>query len=146
MKVASFLQSLAWEQFQQATGKQTVRVDGVLAIEQSTPLGSYWYVPRAAMTPAIVGALFEQGKATGTLFIRVDPETIEGELGNIKPFAPMQPQDSLIIDLQPADQLLQTFHEKTRYNIRLSEKKGVTVTESVGVDSRELDAFLALSG
>lgn len=42
----------------------------------------------------------------------------------------VQPRTTFIVSLDwPIDQLMSTFEEKTRYNIRLSLKKGVTVKE-----------------
>ena len=146
MHSPSFLQSAAWEQFQQAAGKKTVRVGETLLIEQTTPVGPYWYAPRPVVDPATTQALLDHGHATGALFVRVDPETMSGELPvQARQTEATQPQDSLVLDLKPADELLQTFHEKTRYNIRLAEKKGVTITESSAADSKELAAFIQLS-
>lgn len=140
----SFLQSAAWERFQKAAGKETVRIDGMLAVKQHTPVGSYWYVPRPVLTVAACEALLAHDPQA--MFVRVDPESVAGALpAAAKPVAATQPQDSLVLSLQSDELLLQGFHEKTRYNIRLAERKGVTVTSSAAVDSKELAAFLALS-
>lgn len=141
----SFLQSVAWERFQQTAGKETARVNGVLLIKQQTPVGSYWYAPRPTVTPAVCDALMAHDP--NVMFVRVDPEAIDGELpASAKPVAATQPQDSLILTLNDDDSLLASFHEKTRYNIRLAERKGVTITSSSAADSNELAAFLTLSG
>lgn len=140
------MQSKAWERFQQATGKTTARAGDVLAVEYKTPLGSYWYAPRPTVTAATFQTLVEHGRATNAMFVRVDPEAAtDGFPGAVQQVPATQPQDSLVLRLKPADELLEGFHEKTRYNIRLAERKGVTVTESTEVDSKELAAFLALS-
>lgn len=49
-----------------------------------------------------------------------------------KPAADVQPPDTVIVSLADDDTLLARMHKKTRYNIRLAEKKGVTV-EKTGV-------------
>jgi lipid II:glycine glycyltransferase (peptidoglycan interpeptide bridge formation enzyme) len=142
----SFLQSKAWEQFQHASGKKTTRVDGALIIEYTTPLGSYYYAPRPNVTATTFQALVDHGRESGAMFIRIDPETTtDGFPGAVQKVPATAPQDSLLLHLKPTEELLAGFHEKTRYNIRLAERKGVTVTESAEPDSKELQAFIALS-
>lgn len=54
----------------------------------------------------------------------------------------IQPPRTVTIDLTPAeDELLARMKQKTRYNIRLAEKKGVTVREGTADD---LPAFIRL--
>jgi lipid II:glycine glycyltransferase (peptidoglycan interpeptide bridge formation enzyme) len=63
------------------------------------------------------------------------------------PARALQPTDSLLLDLrQSSEQLLGAMHEKTRYNIRLAEKKGVQISSSSGLDARDdLKSFLLLN-
>jgi lipid II:glycine glycyltransferase (peptidoglycan interpeptide bridge formation enzyme) len=51
-----------------------------------------------------------------------------------KPPADVQPPDTVIVSLAEDETLLARMHKKTRYNIRLAEKKGVTV-ERAGVEA-----------
>ncbi|HTH13945.1 MAG TPA: peptidoglycan bridge formation glycyltransferase FemA/FemB family protein [Spirochaetia bacterium] len=51
-----------------------------------------------------------------------------------KPPADVQPPDTVIVALADEETLLARMHKKTRYNIRLAEKKGVTV-EKAGVEA-----------
>ena len=61
----------------------------------------------------------------------------------------IQPPDSTIVDLTLSeDEILSKMHQKWRYNIRLSEKKGVTVKRYVGNSlnlSEKLDRFYDLT-
>ena len=51
-----------------------------------------------------------------------------------KPPADVQPADTVIVALGDDESLLARMHKKTRYNIRLAEKKGVTVAKA-GVEA-----------
>lgn len=77
----------------------------------------------------------------GALFVRFDlPD--EGErLGRpfVKAADNIQPADTVVLDLTLEEEaLLSAMHKKTRYNIRLAEKKGVTVRRGTAGD---LDAW-----
>jgi len=58
-----------------------------------------------------------------------------------KPPADVQPADTVIVTLDADEALFGRMHKKTRYNIRLAEKKGVSV-EKAGVE--ELGEWYAL--
>jgi lipid II:glycine glycyltransferase (peptidoglycan interpeptide bridge formation enzyme) len=80
---------------------------------------------------------------------RITPGSADGEDGQAKgsdPFPPplgppfrkppadVQPADTVIVALTDDESLQGRMHKKTRYNIRLAEKKGVTV-ERAGVEA-----------
>jgi lipid II:glycine glycyltransferase (peptidoglycan interpeptide bridge formation enzyme) len=78
-----------------------------------------------------------------TLFLRFDlPWMKAGEApgsglaaGVRKSPSDMQPASTVIVDIaRPLDDVLKSLKSKTRYNIRLAEKKGVTVTEGGDAD------------
>jgi lipid II:glycine glycyltransferase (peptidoglycan interpeptide bridge formation enzyme) len=58
----------------------------------------------------------------GAIYIKVEPLTGSGGTGK-----PILPQHTIYVDLAKID--LNMMHEKTRYNIRLAEKKGVIVKQ-----------------
>jgi lipid II:glycine glycyltransferase (peptidoglycan interpeptide bridge formation enzyme) len=74
-----------------------------------------------------------------TLLLRFDlPWKKEGEtpgptgtgLGAVKSASDMQPPNTVVVDISPPlEQILSAMKSKTRYNVRLSSKKGVQVTE-----------------
>ena len=86
-------------------------------------------------------------------FIRIDPPwySIEGAdqtaLQDLqKPFtraaADVQPPDTVVLDLSlPEEEILQAMKPKWRYNVRLSEKKGVRIRRA---GEEELPVFYAL--
>ena len=145
----SFLQSVAWEQFQQAAGFDTKRFDGTLAIKRPLPFGKCWiYIPRwdlgaRSQELGILDDVINWAKRESAIFIRVEPATGTLPEGWREVEQHMQPQHTTMLDLTKSEEeLLAAMHQKTRYNIRLAEKKGVAVRFSR--DVKDLDAFLAI--
>ena len=81
--------------------------------------------------------------------LKIDPEIPEEDaaareslkaLGFEKAGKQVQPRATFILDLdRDLDEIMKSFEEKTRYNIRLAEKKSVTVKEDVS--SEGIDIF-----
>ena len=87
----------------------------------------------------------ELARKEGAMFLRFEPE-VELKLENwqIEKTLDVQPSKTLILDLNKSeDELLAGMHQKTRYNIRLAEKKGVRLEEA-GIES--FDKFWELMG
>jgi lipid II:glycine glycyltransferase (peptidoglycan interpeptide bridge formation enzyme) len=144
-KNSQFLQSWAWGVFQQMLGRDVVRIRAfegdkpilsVQVILHSLPANnSYWYIPRG---PVLHNDKIDQQQFflklknvlrdhnSDTMFIKVDPLDkleVSGET-----VSTTQPANELAVKLfLGEDKLLESMREKTRYNIRLSERKGVTV-------------------
>jgi lipid II:glycine glycyltransferase (peptidoglycan interpeptide bridge formation enzyme) len=153
------LQSGFWGHFKQAHGWQALAFDvtavgesggsfGVLALSRRLlRLFSLAYIPfgpvfdpiegRGELLSALARAL-RSHLPRATLFLRFDlPWRKTGE----KPFASarprvvkaasdIQPPHTVVVDIAPPlDQVLSSMKPKTRYNVRLSSKKGVTVRE-----------------
>ena len=89
---------------------------------------------------ALVG-LVDWARERGLARLRVEPEAgtelapLLRELG-FRPAAQVQPQYTMIVRLGGEEETLASFNRGTRYNIRLAEKRGVTVVE--GRDAPEL--------
>lgn len=73
------------------------------------------------------------------LFWRAEPTVkLPGEWKKVQD---RQPSHTLLLDLSKTEEeLLAAMHSKTRYNIKLSERKGVTVR--FGRTGKEMDAFI----
>lgn len=175
---AQFTQSWAWGEFQSSLGRQVVRVfilddgddlEAPLAaaqfIHQPRPLvGGYWLAPRGPVFSAditkekheqVLDTLIHQLSLPDSLFLRVEPPVVAGSLNLPKEFIPHRaynPAVTSVIDLTKSeDNLLAAMHQKTRYNIRLSERHGVKVSISDDIGSflrltketSERDRFLA---
>lgn len=153
----SFLQSFEWGEFQKAFGRSVFRFaifeeDKILmlasVIEHKLPLGlRYWYIPRGPVAVRSAGerkendsldflmkSLRDEASRRKIIFIRMDPAYEKNKAGifmisGIKFVSgSVQPKDTLVLDLAKSEeQLLSEMKQKTRYNIRLAEKKGVFV-------------------
>lgn len=156
-----FLQSVEWLRLQEATGKKALpyEVEGFVAngIVHSLPLvGQYLYVPRGPRGEIsnfqfLISKLTEEAKKRSCRWIRIEPET-EEMIEAIKQVVPykvaraphdMQPREVFKIDISKTEEeLLAGMKSKTRYNIRLAEKRGVRVFETR--DGKYIEAFLGL--
>ncbi|HJN85396.1 MAG TPA: peptidoglycan bridge formation glycyltransferase FemA/FemB family protein [Patescibacteria group bacterium] len=136
----AFLQSWEWGELQRKLGREVLRYDSGDAraqlIEMRLPAGQqYHYIPRGPIgaspqvcldfTKLIVDELGSD------LFMRVDLartlSAVDAKL-NILGVKDVQPATTLITDLNASEaQLFEKMHSKTRYNIRLAEKKGVEI-------------------
>ena len=100
---------------------------------------SVGYLPRSVMpTENVLKQLFEFGKKNNLIFIKIEPyisydtglqlETLNFKLP--KSSHALFPEWTQTLDLkQTEEELLKNMKSKTRYNIRLAEKKGVVVKE-----------------
>jgi len=145
-----FLQSDQWMSFQQSTGKQFFDAStenfSARGIFHTLPWGGkYFYVPRG---PWVEGAFsteestsqiqmfIEKIKNTGAKWIRIEPsndavyQAIIAHTSYTVVSAPstVQPQEIFVLDITPSeDVLLSRMKSKTRYNIRLAQKKGIKI-------------------
>lgn len=167
---AHFQQSWQWGELAPDLGGRVTRLAAVeggsmVAAMQlfAFPVGAtgltYLYVPRgpALRRPSlqVVAPLLEAarlvGGRTGAIGIRLEPNAhscdVEWKrcldsLGLRPAYPPSQPRSSWVLDIGgPAEDLLIGMKQKTRYNIRLAERKGVEVVEGGPSD---LDAFYDL--
>ena len=156
-KRASFLQSWQWGEFQEKTGHKIFRFgveeNGELvavAMLIKTPLPfskSYFYCPSGPIinyelrikNDELIDFLFAEMKKVAqkekTIFLRFEPSVLEeNELAASLPLLAMtrtldiQPSRTVILNLEKSgEELLKAMHQKTRYNIRLAEKKDVKI-------------------
>ncbi len=74
-------------------------------------------------------------------------ETICRRLGNVPSDVTVQPPQTIVLDLRPStDDILATMKQKTRYNIRLAARKGVTVRQGKLADMPIFYALMRLTG
>ncbi|MBI4433986.1 peptidoglycan bridge formation glycyltransferase FemA/FemB family protein [Candidatus Uhrbacteria bacterium] len=155
------LQSHGWEAFQRALGRTTFRVNGVLLIRTSLPLGTcYLSSPRTFAEVALRTAQVDQFLALVEQ-VRARAEQERAIAWRLEwPFAVAptgtaltpprilrrlrEPEWTWRVDLSPSeDELLAAMHEKCRYNVRLALRKGVTVRVAHG-ERVDMDVFWSL--
>ena len=145
-----FLQSSIWENIVKNGGEETARFRDVLLISKKIYLPllaklkffsnlNYQYSPRG---PIISGAedfwaLAEKIREKfKPIFFRFEPElelikNLTSNQYKLKKTIDLQPRQTLLIDLSLSEEeILKAMHQKTRYNIRLAEKKGVKIVET----------------
>lgn len=158
------LQSWAWGELKARHGWKPERV----AFDESWGSGmaqvlfrrrgpvSIGYVPRGPVLTGDVERGFRHLTATIDRICRrrlaisliVEPAGPLGLEGSYRSFgyvqgpAPIQPARTVSVALLPDEALLAQMHSKHRYNIRLAERRGVTVR--VGVSDGDLGVFYAL--
>jgi lipid II:glycine glycyltransferase (peptidoglycan interpeptide bridge formation enzyme) len=159
------LQSRAWGEFKRRHGwlplywrdDAVARGLSVLVLQRSLPgLGRLWYVPKgpgvcdAAALRAAVAGLSQTRRA---FTVKVEPEIEESEaaarslraIGLVKSPRDVQiTRATILVDLRrDEDDLLASFKPKTRYNIRLAQRRGVTV-ERVAATDANVDTMYGL--
>jgi len=165
---SQFLQSWSWGNFQQSLERPVGRlglfdgdklIGGAEIVMMRLPFGQrYYYVPRGPILDdptstsklcQLQRGLFELVERKPALAIRVEPpieteghEHVCPDLGYHR-VRDVQPRVTRVVDLtRSIDQLRAELHPKTRYNIGLAERKGVTIQDRTNDDG--LKIFLEL--
>ena len=163
------LQTWAWGELKSRFGWQAVRlgigdgkraVAGAQVLLRALPGGWHIaYVPKgplvdwadATQVGALLADLHRLCRARRCIFLKIEPP-LEDEAAardvipshGFRPRAPsVQPPRTILVDLLPQEQaILAAMKQKTRYNIHLAARKGVTVREG---NADDLPAFQRLT-
>jgi peptidoglycan pentaglycine glycine transferase (the first glycine) len=156
----SFLQSWTWGEFQESLNRKIWRLKierlKGLVVKRNLPLGKgYLYCPRGPVGQVaednfqkFLAQVKRIGQTEKSIFFKIEPPVGASLLTT--PFKEskdqIQPVKTLILDIsQPEEELLAQMHQKTRYNIRLAQRKGVKIEISSGNYPQEVEKFLELS-
>lgn len=132
----AFLQSWQWGEFQQAVGREVRRYEhgGIVeqAVSRPLPRGfTEWDVFRAPLSGPLAAQMIGDLKKTDAVFVHIESATPIVGIDNYQPLRPASarlPEHTLVVDLSQSEEaLLAAMHHKTRYNLRLAQKHGVTV-------------------
>ena len=161
-----FLQSQIWRKFQEKYGRKTNHFEDehwwANSIEHTLPIvGAYGYVPRGPIIKTknkkegikYVGMqeFLDEAKEKGWGWVRIEPEDgdvlqqLQSQVSYRIVPAPhtVQPREILMLDISATEEeILKQMKPKTRYNIRLAERKEVKVYRSQ--DKRAQKAFIRL--
>jgi len=154
---AHLLQTSAWGQFKGQFGWSSAHLIaescGAQVLFRKLPLGySVAYIPKGPvgrhweqLFPEL-DTLCQQHKA---IMLVIEPDCWEPSFeadffshldGIFTEEHTIQPRRTILVDLEPEEeQILADMRQKTRYNIRLAEKKGILVSES-----HDIEAFYAM--
>ena len=150
---AHLLQTLAWGQVKSRFGWQAHRLAvqdaGAQVLLRSLPLGfKLAYIPKGpvgADWSALWPALDAFCRRQRCVFLKVEPDGWEDQAEGpamrerLPGFIPspqiIQPPRTVVVDLQGSEEdILMRMKQKTRYNIRLAEKKEVIVRPSTDLE------------
>lgn len=141
------LQSWEWGEARKETGVTVLRIgvfenNTLVSIFQMTlhPVPKTpWvigYLPRSVMPPdEVLQFLQHLADEHNIIFTKIEPDVKKSDVRHVSPLLtksthPLFPQWTQVLDLSKTEEtLMKEMKSKTRYNIRLAEKKGVTVQE-----------------
>jgi peptidoglycan pentaglycine glycine transferase (the first glycine) len=161
------LQTSAWGQLKSAFGWSASRVavrtgDAIAAGAQilfrRLPLGATLaYVPKGPLVDwadeevlqALTGALAQKGHSQRAIMLKIEPDLLDSasppqlaELGFQAARQTIQPRRTILVDISSDEgAILGAMKSKTRYNIRLAERKEVRVFEG---SRQDVDVFARL--
>ncbi len=149
---SSFAQSWDWGQILIAEGKDVQRLiveednKNLLCAQivlMNLPFGwKYAFCPKGPVgqkvSNEILVVLKDYLKQQGVIFLRLEPK--ENNLKDLLKIKEVNPRATLILDLgKTEDELISVMHTKTRYNIRLAQKKNLEIK-----NEKNLNFFLEL--
>jgi lipid II:glycine glycyltransferase (peptidoglycan interpeptide bridge formation enzyme) len=126
-------------------------------------LGTLAYVPKGPVVnwehPDTVGQLVDvldrAARTKGALALCIEPDLIDTpectrrlvHAGFVQGTVSFQPRRSLVVDIEPDEAtILAGMKSKTRYNIRLGSRKGVTVYRGNAGDVAEFNQLMTMTG
>ncbi len=162
----SFLQSTCWADFQKNLGfdfwllaaqdqKNSVGA-ATLVIKRTLPFGkNYLYIPHgpvfsdSSALKFLLKQIYQLAIKQNSVFLKIEPylsekeeelRNILKEMGFKKSSKEIQPQQTIVLDLSKSErELLKSMKPKTRYNIKLAEKRGVKIRPLAS--SRDFEFF-----
>jgi lipid II:glycine glycyltransferase (peptidoglycan interpeptide bridge formation enzyme) len=107
------------------------------------------------LTSELLATLAAAGREQGALFLKIEPDlpdtpanrTMLYHYGLQPSPQTIQPQSTILLDISGSEEaILQHMKAKWRYNIRLAERKGITVRAATRSDLPAFNAMMAITG
>lgn len=148
------LQSEAWGEFRTSMGIDVETIESGLLTFHKIPHTPWTigYFPKGPLpTKEMIDELTRLGRIKNAIFIQLEPNVAQAskprnlETSKLRPaHHPLFTKYTFVLDLTKSEKdLLAAMHPKTRYNIRVAQKHGVTVAEN---NSKEaFEEYLRLS-
>ena len=144
----SFLNSKIWREFQRSVGRDIFELnDKVYLIKMDLLFGKNYLYSPSPRAIEFLDEIKKIGRRKGSIFFKFEPMVSGFPLAEragkfqvlsdsfCKAVKALHPQKTIIIDLlKEQENLLKQMHQKTRYNIRLSEKKFLKLEKSDDID------------
>ena len=139
------LQSNSWGEFRQKTGIKVISDNNLILTIHPIPHTKFTigYLPKGpAINKEMLDKLKDVGEKENCIFIQIEPNVLkkgsqEYKFKNLRKSArPLFTNYTFILDLKKSEEeILKNMDQKTRYNIRLAEKKNVKVSEDNSDDA-----------
>lgn len=135
------LQSDEWGEFRKKTGIKVIKDNNLQLTIHPIPhtLFNIGYLPKGqVLNQKLIDNLKRIGKENNCVFIQIEPNIETDNIGRndilrlgLKASAhPLLTKYTFILDLtKTEEELLEKMHPKTRYNIKVAQKKGVEIIE-----------------
>ena len=170
---SQFLQTWTWAEFQQSVGyevrclavvdEQEACLATVTLISKTLFGGfTYWFCPRGPIIDCrlaiddsrsifefIVANLKKIAREEKIIFLRFEPsfKPVSSDDFKLVQSVDIQPSQTNVLNLNKDEaELLSAMHQKTRYNLRLAEKKGVQIILARKVDFDDWWQLLKTTG
>jgi lipid II:glycine glycyltransferase (peptidoglycan interpeptide bridge formation enzyme) len=171
---AHILQTAAWGDLKSRFGWSAERIAvtrdgqiaaGALVLFRRLPLrlGTLAYIPKGplvdlsdeALTSTLLSGIDALARRRRSILLKIEPDALAGspagerylQLGFRPSPQTVQPPSTILVDITRGEEdILAEMHQKTRYNIRLAERKGVSVREAGRDDLLAFNVLMQVTG
>ena len=141
MNQECFLNSKTWQDFQRNVGRKVFELsEDAYLIEMEISFGKNYLYSPSPHSIKYLDEIKKIAKQENAVFFKYEPLIIEHRTWNMEQLKSqgfreavkeLQPQRTIVLDLEKSEaDLLGDMHQKTRYNIRLAQKRGIKVRAS----------------